>query len=331
MRALVTGATGFIGRHLVSQLAASGYTVSALVRHRQRAIDALPSGVRHCLGDLEQPDTLQNVCVGIDTVFHLAGYAHAVDEGSAASAERHRLVTIDGTTALLDQARNAGVQRFIFVSSVKAMGESTQGSVDETTAPQPSTVYGRAKRAAELAVLAAGSSEMHACVLRLPMVYGPELRGNLPRMIAAVDRGWFPPLPELGNRRSMVHVSDVVQALMLVAVGARSNGQVYLVTDGAAYSTRELYDMIRAALGKPYSRLAIPLSALQFMAKLGDGIGRLRRKPFAFDSAALNKLIGTAWYRSEKIGSELGYQPRQALTMAIPEMVKRYRETIANR
>jgi len=96
-------------------------------------------------------------------------------------------------------------------------------------------------------------------VLRLSMVYGPTRKGNLPRMIEAVTKGRFPPLPETGNKRSMVHVDDVVQAAMLAAERPESVGQTYVVTDGPPYSTRQIYECICEALGRDAPKWHVPI------------------------------------------------------------------------
>jgi nucleoside-diphosphate-sugar epimerase len=190
------------------------------------------------------------------------------------------------------------------------------------------TPYGRAKLEAEKLVLDAGKRHsLHVCVLRLPLVYGLDNDGNIPRMITAVDSGRFPSLPDVGNKRSMVHVADVVQAALLAAEKPAANGQIYLVTDGQTYSTRQLYAMICYALHRPVPTWYIPTSVLRAMGRTGDLIGRLRGRPFMFDSTVLQKLLGSAWYSSEKIVRDLGYRPTRTLEDAIGEMVDEYRRT----
>ena len=164
-----------------------------------------------------------------------------------------------------------------------------------------------------------------AC-LRLPLVYGPGNKGNLFRMISAIDRGLFPALPDLGNRRSMVHVSNVVDAAILAAINPAANGQCYIVTDARAYSTRELYEMICQGLGKRVPRRHIPVGALKALGRMGDAIGRIRGRRFLFDSDALEKLTGSAWYSSDKISCELGYRPSITFEDALPEIIDGYRK-----
>ncbi len=323
--ALVTGATGFIGSHLATALQWRGVAVCVLARDPAKAADRWPNACRR-YADLALPETLSGVCNGIDTVFHLAGHAHALDTLEEEAQELHLRITVEGTRALLAAAVKAGVKRFIYVSSVKAMGEGGTACLDESSAPAPTRPYGLAKLSAEQLVLAAGATQgLQVCNLRLPMVYGRDNRGNLARMIAAIDRGWFPPLPEVNNKRSLVHVDDVVQAMVLAASQPAARGQTYLVTDGRVYSTREIYLLISAALNRPVPAWTVPLGLLRSCARLGDLIGSVRRRRFIIDSQALEKLIDSAWYASAKICRELGFQPRQNLETALPEMVAYYR------
>jgi len=324
--ALVSGATGFIGRHLMAALARSGVNVVALVRPRPNRSRARLT-VAAIIGDLENPVSLDGTCTDIDTVFHLAGYAHAEDANDDAAEAIHQRVTVEGTRALLREAVRAGVKRFVYASTVKAMGDATDCCLDETSSTQPNSAYGRAKRAAEELVLEAGRRHgMHACVLRFPLVYGRDNKGNLPRLISAIDRNRFPPLTEIDNRRSMVHVDDAVQALRLVTERSEARGRVYIVTDGQAYSTTDIYRRIRAALGKPAPRWFVPWWLLHAGAYVGDAIGRVRGRRFVLNSLVVGKLMESAWYSNDKIRHELGFRPERTLADGLPEMIEEYRK-----
>ena len=140
-------------------------------------------------------------------------------------------------------------------------------------------------------------------------------------MIVAIEYGRFPPLPETGNKRSMVHVDDVVQAALLTATSPHANGKTYIVTDDRTYSTRHIHRSICQALGKRVPRWSIPIFFLRVMAKVGDFIGFVTRRRFVFDFGTLEKLLGSAWYSSEKIRRELGYRPKRAFDDSIEEIV----------
>jgi nucleoside-diphosphate-sugar epimerase len=322
---LITGASGFIGQRLLAHLVELRIPVRVLVRDPEKFRANLPRESIYP-GDLVAPETLAGVCAGIDTVYHLAGYAHAQSKGESGDALKHERVTVEGTRHLLEDAARHRVRRVLYVSSVKAMGEGGPACLDETTEALPTSVYGRTRLAAEKMVHAAGTPPgVHACVLRLPLVYGRGSKGNLLRLIAAIDRGWFPPVPRIENRRSMVHVDDVVRALLLAAANPQARGQTYIVTDGEVYSTRMIYEWVCIALGRTVPTWSVPISLLRLTARLGDAIGRLSHKPFPINSGALEKLLGSAWYSSKKISHELGFTPEHTLKEAIPEMVASYR------
>ncbi len=322
---LVTGASGYIGRRLVNALLRHGVAVRAVARDAVRIKALWPfAEVEAVSADLTRPQTLAGVCDGVRTVFHLAS---GTDESGVTADQAHAGGAVIGTRMLLADAVRGGATRFIFMSSVKAMGEGGQACLTETSPALPVSSYGRAKHAAEHLVFEAGRRRgLHVCALRLPLVYGgDDSKGNLPRMIAAIDRGRFPPLPETGNKRSMVHVDDVVRAALLAAERPQANGQLYLVTDGHDYSTRQIYLAICSALGKPPPRWVLPLACLRVAARLGDGIGFITRRDFPLNSETVEKLIGSAWYSSEKIHRELDFQPTRTLIDALPEMVAHYR------
>jgi nucleoside-diphosphate-sugar epimerase len=325
MKALVTGAGGFVGRHLIERLLRDGHSVRALVHEAER-VGEWPAGVEVVVGDVRDPQAMKGAAAGCETVFHLAGKAHALTEVQG-DEETYRAINAGGTRHVLEGAVFGGARRFVLFSSVKAMGEGGSRCLDEAFDGQPETPYGRSKREAERAALEIGKrTGLHVTCLRFPLVYGPGNKGNLFRMIVAIDRGIFPPLPELNNRRSMVHVVDAVRAAVLAASTPNASGQCYIVTDGRPYSTRELYDLICRALGKPIPSWHVPLWTLRGLGKAGDAIGKISGKRFLFDSDALDKLIGSAWYSSEKIARQLGYQPSITFPDALPELVAWYRK-----
>jgi nucleoside-diphosphate-sugar epimerase len=217
----------------------------------------------------------------------------------------------------------AGVRRLVFVSSVKAMGEGGATRVPEDAEPRPTTPYGRSKLAAERLVTAAGS-RLHVVCLRFPLVYGPGQRGNLPRLIAAVSAGLFPPPPRHGCR-SMVHVGTAVDALVEVARDGRAAGGTYVVADADPYTTRQLYDWIREALGWRPRLWATPLPVLRAAAFAGDFAARLLGE-VPFDSAAFDKLFGSAWYAADRIGRDLGLRPWRTLQESMPGLVADFQQ-----
>lgn len=314
MHCFVTGAGGFIGRQLCAALQERGDRVTASLRRASHG-----PWNRMLLNDLLYDSPSAAALEGVDCAFHLAGKAHALSE-TRQDEDAYFQINVDATRKLLESCRTAGVRRFVFISSVKAGGEGEAKVSDEAAVSRPDTPYGRSKREAERLVLEAGYVP-EPVVLRLAMVYGPTAKGNLPRMIEAIHHGRFPPLPETGNRRSMVHVEDVVQASLLAAQNAQAAGQAYIVTDGRPYSTRQMYEWICESLQQPVPKWVLPHGALRLMAMAGDAIGHARGRRFMFDSDALEKLTGSAWYSSEKLRRELGFRAERDLRNSIPEIV----------
>lgn len=314
MHACVTGASGFIGQRLCRKLKEIGATVTAVTRSGD--IDFVDHVIRCDLVDVNLP--VDMLC-GIDVVFHLAGQAHAVDELQQDEKEYTRNNT-DGTRNILELSQHAGVKRFVFFSTVKVMNEGSDSCVDEASPCQPETAYGRSKFAAERLVME-GGYVLEPVSLRLTMVYGPTRIGNLPRMILAVSRGKFPPIPDVQNMRSMVHVDDVVDAALLCAMKLEAAGQIFIITDGTIYSTRQIYLAICDSLGKKPHNWVVPILVFQFAARAGDIIGRLRGRRFIIDSSSLDKLLGSACYSSEKIQKEIGFIPQMNLTAALPQII----------
>lgn len=324
MQVLVTGASGFIGRMLCRRLRSEGVCVIGASRSSRFA-----DCDRYLQLDLARDRFPVESLVGVDVVFHLAGKAHALSETRQDEAEYDQVNRV-GTRNILDASRQAGVRRFVLFSTIKASSSgysvSTSGPglaprlFSETDSVEPDTAYGRSKRDAEQLVLQ-GRFVPEPVALRPCMVYGTDAKGNILRMLDAIRRGRFPPLPEIGNLRSMVHVEDVVSAALLCATHPNAPHKIFIVSDGIGYSTRQIYELMCAALKRPVPSWHLPVWTLALLGLMGDQIGRLRGRRFVFDSDALEKLIGSAWYSSKFIEEQLGFRPRWNLERALPEMV----------
>ncbi len=315
-KVLVTGASGFIGGRVAAALRRAG----AAPRLGYRTVpDDVPDAVEIRLDDVE---CLRQAAAGMSAVVHCAGYAHAHGLDDAAARARHVEINRDGAVNMATAAAQAGVGVFVLLSSVKAAGLERDAPVTDETSPlPPDTAYGAAKRAAEDAVLALGREHgMRVVVLRPAMVYGRGGRGNLERMAAAIAAGWFPPLPETGNRRSLVHVDDLVDAVQRAIALEVAHG-VYIVADPRAHSGRALYDALRRGLGKPAARWRCPAAVLRAAGRLGDVAQRLGGRPFPVNSALIARLLDSECYSAARIGEALGWQARVALDAGVAEML----------
>lgn len=318
-RYLVTGAAGFIGRRLSEYLSSQGHEIWALLR---QPTDGPWSHAFCCeLGNQPLPHGLMK---GVDGIFHLANVAHTDLAGR--EAERYWQVNVTGTKSLLNAAADAGVSRFVYFSSVKAVADPGDDCVGELWDRMPEDDYGRSKREAERLVLAKGEEQgMHVCNLRPALVYGEGVKGNLSLMLQAVKQRRFPPLPEFDNRRSMVALHDLISAAWLAIGSPKANGQTYIVTDGVGYSTRGLYEAMCEELGVPVSSWCLPKGVLRVGAIVGDGLGWLIKREMPLNSKILKRLAGSVCYQSERIQNDLGWQPKQAFSDVLPDMVKSIR------
>ena len=294
---LVTGANGFIGNRLIQPGD----------RRLVRNVADKPGEVK---GDLLDSASLFRACEGVGTIYHCAGYAHAF---SSSDPGAHYLINYEGTRNLLKAAGDAGVSHFVYLSSVKAMAEPGENCVNEDWPGEPTTPYGLAKRAAEDAVLEAGAKfGMHVVNLRLSMVYGKGGRGNLERMARAIRAGWFPPIPDTGNMRSLVHIQDVVDVVRLVAKRAEANSKTYIVADSQVYSTRELYLFLRTALGlSPEPLFTLPAGLFRAAGQVSSRLGEI-----------VDRLMESSCYCPLRIEQELGWRARINLENGLNEMLQ---------
>jgi UDP-glucose 4-epimerase len=295
MKYLVTGSTGFVGSRLLGFL----NTIKCDVRLLARSEISDHETVVCNLGKDRIPGhTLDS----IDTVFHLAGFTHDMQD-SRKVEDLYRVINLEATVELARLAVESGVKRFVFVSSIKAGGLPLyEHCASECDQNDPEGIYGKTKREAELKLLKIGKeSGMHVSIIRPSLVYGPNAKGNLQLMLSGLKKGWFPPLPETGNKRSMIHVDDLVLAIFLVANDDRTNGEIFIVTDGAPHSSREIYNAMCRALNKSIPKWSIP-KLLFDMASLINP--RIKYK--------LNKLLGDECYSSAKLES-LGFKAQKTL------------------
>lgn len=279
MRILVTGAGGFVGRSLCPVLAQRGHEVLAGVRGTGAGDSAF---VRFDLGDLETGVRWPAELGSVDVIVHLAGMAH-----SRAAEETIRRINVEGTAALV-RAASGRAGRIVFLSSIKVHGEeSGEKPIAETDARNPEDAYGRTKLAAEnLLPEAARAGGMQYTILRPPLVYGPGVKANFLALMKVIEKGWPLPLAGIRNRRSLVYVGNLTDAIARCAESPAAAGRTYCVSDGAAVSTPDLCCAIGAALGRPARLFAFP----QALLELAPPFRKLTRSLEVDDSAIRREL-----------------------------------------
>lgn len=289
--AVVTGASGFVGRALAARLAGAV----------QRVALGVPDWAR----------SLEGVAWRDATVFHLAARVHRPGNEDEAAFTRDNT---GKTEALARAAAAGGARRIVFLSTVKVFGEESPGrpfTLDDP--PRPQDAYARSKHAAEEALhhVARGSA-LEIAVVRSPLVYGAGAGGNLAALLRLADSAMPLPFAAVRNRRSFVHVDDLARLLVACATEARAAGGLYLAAHPDAGSTPQLLGALRAALGRPPRLFAVPAGMLEAGASLagqGERMRRLTRSLEVDPSAA----------------ASLGWRAELGLGRCVADMVAAYR------
>jgi UDP-glucose 4-epimerase len=289
---LITGGSGFIGRRLVNAIDGN---IRILSRNQSVNLETVICN----LGFEPIPD---NALKNIHTVIHLAGVAH-----NKFSEEKNEdfffKVNVKATLELANLAVKSGVKKFIFISSVKAGGRSNNAACgNEEDQFKPEGIYGKTKREAEIELLKISKkSELNVSIIRPSLVCGPGVKGNLKLLLKGIRSGWFPPLPVTQNKRSIVHVDDLVRAILLIASDDRSNGEIYIVTDDEAYSSTEIYSILCRLVGKPIPKWSVPKVFFDIASLCSSNI-----------KYKVEKLLGDEYYSSKKL-KKLGFKTQRKL------------------
>jgi nucleoside-diphosphate-sugar epimerase len=283
---VVTGCTGFIGTHLVTALVNHGYEVRGTVTEGDATVtqDALLHPVDVCSGN-----GLLDAFEGAEVVIHLAARNHMLKERSEEPLTEYRKVNVGGTRNVLRAASAVGTKVFFHMSSVKAMGEGSEKVLDEGDDCRPSTPYGISKLESEEAVRAeAVGMGMTVMILRLPMVYGPGNKGNLPRMIHWAENGYPFPVFHPENLRSMIYVGNVVAGILALLKVSPAAGTTYILKDREDYSSTMVYSAICNALGKKPRYLPLPSLAVRMGGSLSEDFRKITGS-FRVSSAKFEK------------------------------------------
>lgn len=302
MRVLLTGATGFVGRHTVPLLVARGHHVRAALRSAKEG-PWEPAVV----GDIG-PDTDWTAALdGVDAVIHMAARVHVMRDKAADPLAEFRRVNTAGTVRLAEQAAAAGVKRFVFLSSIKAMvDESRPTPLEVATPPDPHSPYGISKLEAERALAAISArTGMEVAVIRPPLVYGPGAAGNMRALVKLVATGLPLPLGGIHNRRSLIYVGNLADAVVTVLEHPDAAGGTFLVQDGEPVSTADLVRAIAAAMGRPARLVPVPRGLMA----LGAALTGTR--------AVFDRLAGTLTVDDGPIRERLGWRPPHDLASGL--------------
>jgi nucleoside-diphosphate-sugar epimerase len=315
MRFLIVGASGFVGQVLCKELATQGRIFRAAVRSGKYSHqDAEVAKIGSIDGKTDWSAALRD----IDVVIHLAGRAHVMRENSDDPISEYRKVNLHGTANLAEQAALAGVKRLVYASSIKVNGERTgfESKFTETDPVNPQDPYGISKNEAELALRQIASrTNLEIVIVRPPLIYGSGVKGNFVQMLKVLAKGIPLPLASVCNRRSMVYVENLVDALIACATHPAAAGQTYLVSDGEDISTPDLLHRLGEAMGYPARLFPCPTPLLKLA-------GRMTGK-----SNQVDRLLGSLQVDSGKIRRELNWTPPFTLQQGLQATAEWYRNT----
>src|SRR6266702_319253 len=296
---LVTGATGFVGRFLCYRLLAQGLRVRGTLLTSENP-SSLVNGVEPVRVEPLGADTPWcDALTGVNTVIHLAARVHIMRESSTDPLQEFRKVNLHGTERLALQAAKAGVGRFEFMSTIGINGDNSGAkSYAESDQPHPHNSYFVSKYEAELALKEISKQTgMEVVILRAPLVYGPGNPGNFLSLLRVISKGIPLPLASVTNKRSLIYVGNLVDALATCAVHPEAAGKTYLVSDGEDVSTPELIQRTAKELGEPARLFPFPISLMRLAGKLTG------------KSGAVNRLAGSLTVDSSKIRRGLSWVP----------------------
>ncbi len=309
-RALVSGATGFLGGHLAQVLHGLGYRVRILVHKRHRVEHLLALGMEIIEGDLLETASLVRATAGQSVVFHTAG--KVTDWGPRSE---YFQVNAEGTRNVIAACRESGVGRLVHVSSLSVLGLPRSGVVVTEETPYPRSLpdwYSQSKKAAELLVRAAnGEGGLATTVVRPGVIWGPGDITILPRLVDLLRRRQMILIDGGRNLLGLSHIESLARGLVLAAESLGAPGRVFHLTDGEEITAREAVDELAAAVGVPRARLSLPYSVVYGIAALIEGAALLARRktPPRMTRYGVRLVACHCRYDIGRARSELGYKP----------------------
>jgi nucleoside-diphosphate-sugar epimerase len=322
---LITGATGAVGPRVVAALHDAGYRIRTL------SIDSPPDGVwpdgiEARIGDITDPATVQLAVQDMDGVIHLAALLHIVNPPPELQ-EKYERINVGGTATIVEAARQLGVKRLVFFSTIAVYGASSGGVLTEDSPLHPDSFYAQTKVEAEQIVLAAKREDGTplGTVLRLGAVYGSRIKGNYQRLLLALARSRFLPIGRGENRRTLVHDKDVAGAALLVLEHPDAAGKVFNVSDGEFHTLSNIISTMCQALGRKPPGLSLPTGLVRCGAGIIEDAARLTGFSPPIARATIDKYTEDVAVDSRRIQKELGFKPLYDLATGWKETVQEMR------
>ncbi len=323
---LVTGATGAVGPRVVASLVEAG------CRIRTISLDSPPPGpwpasIETQVGDITDDSVVRGAMRGIDAVIHLAALLHIVHPHPDLQPEYER-VNVGGTAIVVEAARQAGVERMVFFSTIAVYGGSAGGILTEDSPPRPHSFYAQTKLAAERIVLAAKRADGRplGTVLRLGAVYGARIKGDYRRLLLALARGRFAPIGPGTNRRTLVYDGDVARGALLAVRHPDAAGRIFNVTDGQFHTMNGIIKTLCNALGRRPPHLALPVGPVRCLTGVLEDCARSCGLQSPIVRAMVDKYTEDVAVDGQRFRRQIGFVPQYDLTAGWRETVAEMRQ-----
>lgn len=324
MKYLITGATGFIGPHLVRKLVNAGHTCRCLVRNSSKTESLKKLGAELVEGDITREDTLVGIADGMDRVIHMATLGHMSNYTTTESM--FEAVNVQGTRNVMREALRGGVERVVHCSSTAAMGICADIPADETSQCNPLHPYGRSKRRAEKAILAmVGKQKLPAVMVRFSLVYGPGEPRDLLKLARLTKKGL---LPKIGNRPKLtplIYMDDALNGLLLAAEKGRA-GEIYLITNREPLPFDDILNILQQALGVSRTPIYVPEWAALFGAAVLEKVFSLIKTPPPVTRSNIKSTLADRVFSIEKARADLGFDPRMDPKIGLAKTAIWYQE-----
>lgn len=315
MKVLVTGATGFIGHAVVKAALDQSWQVVVALR-RECFLEEHPRLEKVIVGDIGPSTSWENALREVEVVIHTAAHVHQPHESLEVAQQNHERINHQGSAKLFEAAVKQGVRKILFLSSIyvylnDVISRQTQVTLTRETPTEPDLPYGRSKLAAEKALLAlCEGTETQPIILRLPMVYGPQAKGNFPRLVNWVKKGWPLPLGAFQQKRNFLYRGNLVSAMIALTQAQQKLQSIYLISDGEPTSLADFIQKLGTAYDKKALLLPVPLvffKGLGILLKKRGAVARLSNA-LALDSTPLNQ--------------DLNWQPPYTIAAALRETAR---------
>lgn len=313
---LVTGATGFVGRHLVPHLMREGHQLVCAVSTLKKNLD-VPQLI---IGKLEDYGDWTEALAGVDVIIHLAGRAHIMMETAKSPIEEYTKVNTFGTENLALQAARLGVKQFIYLSTIKVNGEFSKNLPFTEESPVNATdPYGLSKLNAEKALLEiAANSSMEVVILRPPLIYGPYVKANFLKMLAWVHQKVPLPLGRINNKRNLLYIENLISALTKVIRNPQAANQIFLVADDEGLSLSQMLRELASGMNIKSRFFSVPTLLLKSLFKL---LGK---------SSWSDRLLSSLEIDNHKIKTSLDWKPPFSAMEGLRQTAKWYQREHKN-